>query len=116
MGVSVMWVSVRVKIGNKEPFFGVGPRNLLQEIDACQSIKGAAQKMKLSYSKALKILNSIEQELGFAVITSSRGGNEHGSTLLTEKGRELIDFYCRMEKEIDAKTQAYFNKNYPFAK
>ena len=101
-----MWVITRLKIGNEKPFFSVGPMELMEKIETYSSLKKATEAMGMSYTKALRIIRDIEREMGFPVVISVKGGNERGSTKLTEKGMQLLAVY----KEIYDDVSAYADK------
>ena len=61
-------------------FFGNGPMRLLQLIGETGSLRGAAQQMGLSYSKALAIVKRAEAELGFALTEKTIGGRGGGGS------------------------------------
>ena len=50
-----------------ERFFGEGPCRLLHLIEETGSLRSAAAQMGLSYSKALRLVQHAEKELGFAL-------------------------------------------------
>ena len=50
-----------------ERFFGEGPCRLLHLIAETGSLRSAAAQMGLSYSKALRLVQHAEKELGFAL-------------------------------------------------
>ena len=101
-----MKVITRLKICNEKPFFSVGPMELMEKIEAYSSMKKASETMGMSYTKALRIIRDIERELGFPVVISMKGGNERGSTKLTEKGKQLLSTY----KEIFNDVSSYAEK------
>ena len=95
-------------------FYGPGIYELMKLIDTEKSTKKAADKMGLSYSKALKILKRCEKELGDQIIISQRGGSNHGLTELTELGHMLILSY---EKFLDSQNKSLdenFKKFFPY--
>ena len=101
-------VTVRVKLMlcTDERFFGPGVCELLEKIRETGSIRAAADLMELSYTKAWKILNRAEEELGTNLITRVSGGRNGGSSTLTEAGaRAVRDF-----REIEEKVRAYANE------
>ena len=51
-----------------ERFFGEGPCRLLHLIEETGSLRSAAAQMGLSYSKALRLVQHAEKELGFALM------------------------------------------------
>ena len=55
-----------------ERFFGEGPCRLLHLIEETGSLRSAAAQMELSYSKALRLVQHAEKELGFALTAEAR--------------------------------------------
>ncbi len=101
-----MWIITRLKIGKERAFFSIGPMELLEKIEQYSSIKKATEAMGMSYAKALRILRTMEEELGFVVVTSAKGGNTRGMTTLTAKGKNVLEAF----KEIYADVSAYAQK------
>lgn len=97
-------VSFRIK--NKKVFFGPGTRELLERIGETSSLRKATEDMGLSYTKALRMLRDMHNELGFDVVISEKGGQARGKTTLTEKGRHVLEMY----KAIDEKVFIYAQK------
>lgn len=89
----------RVKINsvladdNQEKFFGNGPAYLLKGVREMGSLSAAAKEMGMSYSKAYKIIKRSEEALGFKLITSSTGGKNGGSSVLSKKGEMFLSLY-----------------------
>lgn len=97
-------VSVRIK--NEKVFFGPGTCELLERIGETSSLRRATAGMGLSYTKALRMLKGMRDELGFDVVISEKGGQSRGKTTLTKEGRALLEAY----KAIDEKAAAYTQK------
>ncbi len=97
-----MYATVRVRIGKERIFLGKGVRELLDAIDETHSIRKATQQTKISYPKALRMLRTMEEELGFAIVISEKGGSERGGTTLTDKGRQVLEAYREIESEVAA--------------
>ncbi len=98
-------VTARVKLTlcTDDRFFGPGVCELLEKIQETGSIRAAANRMDLSYTKAWKILNRAEEELGTSLITRVSGGRNGGSSTLTEAGgRAVRDF-----REIETRVREY---------
>ena len=55
-------------------FFGEGPCRLLHGVEETGSLRAAAQAMGMAYTKALKLLRTAEQSLGFPLTRRSTGG------------------------------------------
>lgn len=84
---------------DNEKFFGEGPYRLLRTVEETGSLRGAANKMGMSYTKALKLINNAEEELNIKFLTRVVGGKSGGGSILTQEGREWLDKY---EKYRDA--------------
>lgn len=73
--------------------------------------------MQISYSTAWNMLNHAEDELGFPLVMRNRGGASGPGTVLTEKGRRLMDAYDqfseRMKKEADLLYDLFFRDSIP---
>lgn len=97
--VSALHPEVRLFLVKNRRFFGAGPFRLLSLLQKSQSLSDACKKMNLSYSKGLRIINNIEEELGIKVVVKTRGGSKGGQTTLTAAGRELLARYESFSKE-----------------
>ena len=109
-----MRVITRVKICNSVPFFSIGPMELLEKIDTHCSIKQATAAMGMSYTKALRIIRTIEDELGFPVVISEKGGNNHGETKLTEKGKQVLVAYKEIYADVSRYAEKLVSKKFKF--
>ena len=97
-------VTARIKLTlcTGERFFGPGVCELLEKIRETGSIQAAAARMELSYTKAWKILNRAEKELGTNLITRMSGGKNGGSSTLTETGERAVKDFREMEDRLSA--------------
>ena len=93
---------VKLMLCTDDRFFGPGVCELLEKIRETGSIQAAAARMELSYTKAWKILNRAEQELGKNLITRISGGRNGGSSTLTEAGEEAVRSFREMETKLTA--------------
>lgn len=73
---------------------------LLILIDTNHSIRRSCKELGLSYSKAWQMLRIAEHQLGFTLITTSRGGSKGGSSILTPKGKRILFEYTQLEQEL----------------
>ncbi len=96
-----MRVVTRIRIGKDKIFIGKGVKEMLDAIELCKSIKKATVQTGISYPKAIRMIRTLEEELGFPVVISEKGGNERGGTRLTEKGKEVLETYRRIEKSVE---------------
>lgn len=92
-------VTARVKLTLHagERFFGPGICELLERIRETSSIQAAAAGMEMSYTKAWRILNRAEREMGVQLITRMCGGKKGGSSTLTEAGERAVRDFREME-------------------
>lgn len=94
---------MKVRIGiwfcsdDGERFFGEGPRRLLRGVEELGSLRAAAGRMGMAYTKAFAILKRAERELGFPLTTRKIGGKGGGGSLLTPMAKELLARYDAYE-------------------
>ena len=93
---------VKLTIHTQERFFGPGICELLEKIRETGSIQAASRAMNMSYTKAWKILNRAEKEMGRTLITRVNGGKKGGSSTLTEDGIQAVYNYREMERKLAA--------------
>ncbi len=107
-----MKIKLKIIITNDkdEPFMGIGLVWLLERIKKYKSISSAAKDMKMSYAKAVKILNLLEKNLGEKVILRKRGGNERYGAELTSFGDAYIRKFRAFQKKIITYADKEFNK------
>lgn len=105
-----MKLRIRMTLANEagEEFFGRGLCELLEGIGQLGSIQQAARAMELSYVKALRILQRVEREMGFAMVVRHRGGATRGGADLTERAKEFLAAYRALEAEVKAKGERAF--------
>ena len=78
-----------------ERFFGEGPCRLLRAVEETGSLHAAALSMGMAYTKALKLLKTAEQSLGFPLTARTTGGKAGGGSRLTPEGKEWLERYER---------------------
>lgn len=101
-------VTARVKLTLHagERFFGPGVCELLERIRETGSIQAAAAGMEMSYTKAWRILNRAEREMGVQLITRMCGGKKGGSSTLTEAGERAVRDFREMEGRLSEAANA----------
>lgn len=106
-----MKLHVKLFLANEqnEEFLGGGVVTLLSGIQQHGSIQQAAREMELSYVKALKILNRVEQEIGQPLLIRHKGGAEHGSTTLTPYGKRFIREFAAMRSKVAQTAEKAFD-------
>ncbi len=82
---------------NGTKFMGIGVLWLLQEIVKTNSLRAAAANLNLSYSKAYKMVKSLEKHIGQKVLERQRGGSEHRGATVNEFGHQFIALYDKFQ-------------------
>lgn len=103
---------VRVLLAREEAFFGPGSAMLLRLIESTGSVRVACLLMNLSYSKSWKMINKMERELGYPVLIRRQGGASGGNSMLTERGRALVESYDEFRKEVEEAALAIFQRRF----
>lgn len=99
---------IQVRLTAIQPFYGPGVQQLLNWIGQTGSLQEACLHMDISYSKGRKMVKQLEQQLGFPVVQRWTGGSGGGGSVLTKKGRNLMDAYEKMVASVqDFTDQAY---------
>lgn len=96
-----------------EKIFGPGPALLLQKVEALGSLRQAAFALDMSYTKAWRLVRSLEAALGIPILEKRIGGFEGGSSKLTPEAKALMNRYAKVEQEIEAAAAAIFRKHFP---
>lgn len=109
-----MRVVTRLRIGKDKIFIGKGVKEMLDAIEMCKSIKKATECTGISYPKAIRMVRTLEEELGFPIVISEKGGNQHGGTFLTEKGKEVLETYRKIEAAVDEYAEKLVEKEFRF--
>lgn len=106
-----MYPLTRVYIYKDEQrFFGEGPCRLLHAIDETGSLRAAAQKMGLSYSKALTMLHRAEDMLQITLTEKSIGGKGGGGSCLTAEAWDFLQKYERFRDACYKENQKIFQE------
>ena len=88
-----VYPTAKIMLSAARIFFGPGAAQLLNLIDETGNVREACERMNISYSKAWKILNQIEEQTGIRAVVRQQGGASGGSAALTEEGRHLLNRY-----------------------
>ena len=92
--------------------FGEGPYELLKRVEKTTSLHKAAQGMGMSYSKAWKLIQTMEKRLGFSLLDKKIGGLSGGGSQVTEKGKELMERYERFEVDAMRAVEKAYQKHF----
>lgn len=106
---SLLTPSVKISIDKENMFLNSRLKLLLFLIADLNSVRQACLHMGLSYQKAWDMINRLERELGYAVVTRQHGGKNGGCTCLTDKGQQLMYAFQHYESEVRAFAQQRFD-------
>ena len=73
---------------------------LLHLVEYTKSVQEACSFMQISYSTAWHMLNRVEDELVFPLVMHNRGGASGNRTILTEKGKPVMDAYDKFSEQV----------------
>jgi len=95
-------VNLKVKLyleSDKGKFMGIGVLWLLEKVKSCGSLRSAAAELGISYSKAFRMVQNLETELGVEVLERKRGGMQRSGATLTRFGEDFICLYDTFQRE-----------------
>ena len=84
---------LKIRLYNQEKSFGKGVYELMKKTQSFGSLSGAYKAMKMSNSKAWKILKRAEEDLDMPLVERISGGKDGGGSKLTQEGEELLEKY-----------------------
>lgn len=91
-------------------FLGEGRIELLRQIERFGSISKAAKEMKMSYKKAWELVNSMNSQSLEPIVTGKTGGKDGGGSVLSEKGKNVIEHYSELNRKTIAFLKAEIDK------
>lgn len=83
--------------------FGEGPLKLLKKVEELGSLRQAAISMDMSYSKAWKIIKTIEDEYKIPILERCIGGTKGGGSKITIEAKELMNKYIELKEEVETR-------------
>ena len=107
-----MKAAFKIWLDNNGKAFGEGPYKLLKLVEKTNSLHEAAHQMDMSYSKAWKLIQTMEKRLGFILLDRKVGGQSGGGSRVTPKAKEFMSNYGRFRKEIDVMIDKIFQKHF----
>jgi molybdate transport system regulatory protein len=88
--------------------FADGPYELLKGVEKTKSLHQAANQMGMSYSKAWRLIQTLEERLGFPLLERKVGGQSGGGSVVTPQAMDLIEHYEQFRKDVrDALERIY---------
>lgn len=80
--------------------FGGGRLRMLEAIERLGSMNRAAKELNMSYRALWGRIKSTEDRIGARVLETKAGGGKHGGSMLTPKGKELLENYRRLRERV----------------
>ena len=105
-----IWLAEDTEAGG-DGFLGEGRFQLLFAIDRAGSLRKAAEQLGISYRKAWGDIRAAEAHLGFELVNRHRGGNSGGSSVLTERARQLLQAFEKVKTNIEILVTQEFDKH-----
>ena len=91
---------VKIQVEREGVVFDGRAKLLLLLIQETKSVQTACRQIAMSRGKAWDMINQMEAELGFAVVTRRQGGSHGGKTELTAKGKEFLKAFQEYENMV----------------
>jgi len=107
-----MKLSYKIWLDHHGKAFGDGPYELLRRVEKTKSLHQAAQQMGMAYSKAWRLIRTLEQRLGFPLIERKVGGSSGGGSQITPKGKELMSLYGIFRKEVGEAMEKIYRRHF----
>ncbi|MGM0595480.1 MAG: winged helix-turn-helix domain-containing protein [Myxococcota bacterium] len=108
-----MQLKVRISFRDEQgSFMGIGLVWLLKGINKHNSINKAAREMSLSYPKAIRILNRLEEATKNKILNRQRGGPQGGGANLTEFGQSFLNQFEQFNQDITKYAEKKFIKDF----
>ena len=98
---------------NGEKFFGEGPYRLLSGVEKTGSLHKTAEELKMSWSKAFRIVKRAEEVLGFPLFERKTGGTGGGGSAVTPEGKAWIRKYETYREACRKEEARIFREIYP---
>lgn len=103
---------LKIRLAKEELFFGPGVEALLKLTNEHASLNAACKQMNLSYTKALRMIQGTEKNLGFKVLERKIGGSGGGGSRLTTECIKFLEKYEAFEAELEEKADELFDKHF----
>ncbi|MBR4290213.1 MAG: NTP transferase domain-containing protein [Oscillospiraceae bacterium] len=101
---------VSVSLTREKPFFDSKIAMLLMLVNETNSVRAAGQRMQLSYSSCWNIIRTLESQLNYPLIERSQGGAGGSTSVLTERGKDLLQRYCTYEQILKDKAGELYDQ------
>jgi molybdate transport system regulatory protein len=107
-----MRIGYKVWLDNNGKAFGDGPYTLLIRVEKMGSLHQAAKQMGMSYSKAWRLIRTLEERLGFTLLERKVGGISGGGSRVTSQGEDLMNHYERFRRNVEKGLEKIYRKHF----
>lgn len=91
---------VWVELGGKSALTEAGA-DLLDQIQSCGSLSGAARRLGFSYRRAWMLLDAMNHRWSRPLVITATGGQGGGGATLTEAGRHVLRVYRDLQMQLE---------------
>lgn len=102
-------LSLRIDLPNGTRF-GPGKAALLSALLETGSIRAAAEWMGMSYPRALKLIEQMNESFADMLVETKHGGADGGGAQVTKHGREVLRLYQMICETADASCERAFEE------
>jgi molybdate transport system regulatory protein len=107
-----MKIAYKVWLDKDGKAFGDGPYELLRRVEKTKSLHQAANQMRMSYSKAWRLIRTLEERLGFVLLERKTGGPSGGGSKVTPQGKDLMNHYERFRRDVEKGLEKIYKKHF----
>jgi len=107
-----MKIAYKVWLDNNGKAFGDGPYELLKRVLKTKSLHQAANQMGMAYSKAWRLIQTLEDRLGFDLLERRVGGKSGGGSHVTPKAKKLMNHYERFRRDVKMTLEKIYQKHF----
>jgi len=107
-----MKIAYKVWLDKDGKAFGDGPYELLRRVEKTKSLHQAANQMRMSYSKAWRLIRTLEERLGFVLLERKTGGPSGGGSKVTPQGKDLMNHYGRFRRDVEKGLEKIYKKHF----
>jgi len=107
-----MKVAYKVWLDKNGKAFGDGPYELLRWVEKTKSLHQAARQMGMAYSKAWRLIQTLEERLGFPILERKAGGKSGGGSRVTPNAKELMEHYEKFRKDVEDAMERIYRRHF----
>jgi molybdate transport system regulatory protein len=107
-----MKIAYKVWLDNHGKAFGEGPYELLRRVEKTKSLHQAAHQMGMAYSKAWRLISTMEQRLRVPLLERKAGGHSGGGSWVTPQGKDLMKRYGFFQKDVKASLEKIYHTHF----